>query len=137
MGASSSARRGESVGNSLTPELPLVGLVRGKAAEGLSVPERGRWVLPVAMKALDRVMSRKEAAILMGISEPKVSALAKGEDDKSFSLLKLGALGDAFWVALVDELRSHFGLDDPEARVKRATEMVSQGMAMLVAEAKR
>jgi predicted XRE-type DNA-binding protein len=139
----SSARRGEVTGEKsypvVTPELLGLGpaLVRGTTSADTSVADRGRWILPLAMKALDRVMARKEASILMGISEPKVSELAQGKDDKTFSLLKLGALGDPFWIAFADEIRSFYKLDDPQARVQQAMDLVSRGMSMLVSEVKR
>jgi hypothetical protein len=129
--------QGEVVEEHTSPALPLMGMVRGTTAKDTPVADRGRWILPIAAQAIDRVMARKEAAILMGISEPKLSDLAKGVDDKSLSLIKLGALGDAFWIALIDALRAHYKLDDPAERVKQAMELISRGVTALVTEAQK
>jgi hypothetical protein len=137
MGSSMQARRGEVAAEQTSPALPLIGMVRGSTAKDTSAAERGRWVLPVAVQAIDRVMARKEAAILMGVSESKLSDLLKGVDDKSVSLLKLGALGDAFWIALIDELRAYYKLDDPQERVRQAMELVQRGITLLVTEAQK
>jgi hypothetical protein len=123
----------------VTPTLSGLGMemVRGTTAADTSVADRGRWILPIAAAASDRVMSRKVAAGLMGITESKLSDLSKGVDDKSLSLLKLGALGDPFWLALYQELGEHYKLNDPATRVQQAMDLVSRGMAMLVSEVKR
>lgn len=137
------ARSGEVAGGKsspgVTPELAGLGpaLVRGTTATDTSVADRGRWVLPIAMQAVDRVMSRKVAAGLMGITESKLSDLSKGVDDKSLSLLKLGALGGPFWIAFSEEIRAFYKLDDPAARVQQAVDLVGRGLSMLVSEVKR
>ena len=50
---------------------------------------------------------------------------------------KLGAMGERFLVALADEIRAHFRMDDPHARIERAAELVTRGLALLVSEVKR
>ena len=130
---------GEKSSPRVTPTLSGLGMemVRGTTAADTSVADRGRWILPIAMAAADRVMSRKVAAGLMGITESKLSELARGVDDKSLSLLKLGALGDPFWLALHSELGEHYKLNDPQARVQQAMDLVQRGISLLVTEAQK
>lgn len=128
---------GQGEGNPLAGQLPgLIG----------AVPKRGQveakslgheWLMPLALAAVDRVMSRKEAAILCDLSESEFSKQITGADGKSLNLRKLGALGDRFVIAFSDEIRAHFKLDDPAQRIERAAELVTRGLAMLVAEVKR
>lgn len=136
MGATVAARVVQAEGKTLTPQLPLVGEARRPVPEGATVAERGRWILPIVARSIDRVMSRKEAAILLGVSEPVLSRYVKGEDDKSLSLIKLGALGDRFWVALRDELAIYFDLNDPNAEIAQATDLISRGISVLLRRAK-
>jgi hypothetical protein len=51
--------------------------------------------------------------------------------------LRLGGLPQEFWIALIDELRGHYKLDDPAARVQQAVDLVGRGLSMLVSEVKR
>lgn len=133
--ASAVARHME--GNPLAERLP--GLIGPVAKQGQ--PEGklvgGDWFLPLVMRAVDRVMSRKEGALLCGVTEAEFSKQITGADGKSLNVRKLGALGERFLIALADEIRAEFKLDDPAARIERAAELVTRGLALLVAETKR
>jgi hypothetical protein len=129
------ARQAEA--NPLAAPLPgLIGAVR-KAGQEDGKLVAGEWLMPLVGRALDRVMSRKEAAILLNLSEPELSKQVSGAEGKSLNVRKLGALGDRFAIALADEIREHFGLNDPANVVQQAMELVTRGMSMLVSEVKR
>lgn len=114
-------------------DLPLIGAApKGQAPVNLV---EHRWILPLIGNAIDRTMQRKEAAILLGLDAGQMTRQLGG--DGHLSALRLGALPQAFWVALIDELRGHFQLDDPAVRVQQAMDLIGRGMAALVAEAKR
>jgi hypothetical protein len=114
-------------------DLPLIGAVtKGQATVK---PLEAGWILPLIGKAIDRTMQRKEAALLLGIDHGQMTRQLSG--DGHLSALRLGALPQEFWIALIDELRAHYKLDDPQARVQQAMDLVSRGMAMLVSEVKR
>jgi hypothetical protein len=117
--------------NVLAPQLTLVGEVPTKAVAGQL------WMLPIVAASIDAVMSRKEAAIRLGINEGTLSRQLSGEDGKCMNFARFGDLGDAVAIELCHRLRAHFGLDDPQERVTHAMNLVAQGMALLVAEAKR
>lgn len=131
------AARRHMEGNGLAEQLPapLLGAVRQGQEDGKLVG--GEWFLPIVALAVDRVMSRKEAAILLHLSEPELSKQVSGADGKSLNVRKLGALGERFLIALADEIRAHYGLNDPQARVTHAMELVTRGVALLVSEVKR
>jgi hypothetical protein len=109
--------------------LPLIGEAR--RGQPTVKADDGGWILPVIAQAIDRVMSRKEAAICMGIDEGQLSRQLKG--DGHLSVVRLGALGERFWVALRDELGAHFNLHDPEAEARQAAELITRGMSILLA----
>jgi hypothetical protein len=131
MSRSVAQRVDQAEGKSL--DLPLIGAV-GKGQAPVKAVESG-WILPLIGKAIDRTMQRKEAAILLGIDHGQMTRQLSG--DGHLSTLRLGALPQEFWIALIDELRAHYKLDDPQARVQQAMDLVSRGMAMLVSEVKR
>lgn len=110
-------------------DLPLIGEARRSQPAVNSV--EGQWILPVIAQSIDRVMSRKEAAILMGLDEGQLSRQLKG--DGHLSVVRLGALGERFWIALRDELAVYFDLNDPMAEAKQAAELITRGMSMLMA----
>lgn len=114
-------------------DLPLIGEVRSSQATVKS-GDSG-WILPLIAKAIDRTMQRKEAAILLGIDHAQMTRQLGG--DGHLSALRLGGLPQEFWIALIDELRGHYKLDDPQERVRQAMDLVGRGMAMLVAEAQK
>ena len=114
-------------------DLPLIGAVpQGQST--VKALDAG-WILPLIGQAIDRTMQRKEAAILLGIDPGQMTRQLGG--DGHLSALRLGSLPEAFWIALIDELRRHFKLDDPSARVQQAMDLIGRGMAALVAETKR
>jgi hypothetical protein len=114
-------------------DLPLIGAV-GAGQAGVKPLDAG-WILPLIGKAIDRTMQRKEAAILLGIDHAQMTRQLGG--DGHLSAYRLGGLPQEFWIALIDELRGHFKLDDPAARVTQALELVNRGMTLLIAEVKR
>lgn len=137
MSASVAARAGNTEGNHVARPLPgLIGAVPRKGQEDGKLVG-GEWLMPLIERAIDRVMSRKEGAILVGLSEPEFSKQVSGTEGKSLNVRKLGALGDRFAVALADEIRESFGLNDPQARVQRAAEQITNGLAQLIGELKR
>ncbi len=131
MGSISSARRTQEEVKPL--DLPLMGAVRSSQAPVKSLD--AGWILPLIGQAIDRTMQRKEAAMLLGIDHGQMTRQLSG--DGHLSALRLGALPQAFWIALIDELRAHFKLDDPHERVKQAMELIGRGMAQLVSEAQK
>jgi hypothetical protein len=114
-------------------DLPLMGEAR-RSQPAVKIEDRWLWVLPVIAQSIDRVMSRKEAAIRMGIDEGQLSRQLKG--DGHLSVLRLGALPPQFWGALRDELAFYFDLNDPQAEAKQAAELITRGMSMLMARVK-
>ena len=131
MRSSMASAQRQAEGKSL--DLPLIGATPRHQAP-VNAPD-ALWILPLIGQAIDRTMQRKEAAILMGMDAGQMTRQLSG--DGHLSALRLGALPQTFWVALVDELRHHFKLDDPAERVQQAMEMVSRGMALLVGEVRR
>ena len=130
-----SARKAE--GNGLAERLPgLIGPVHRQGQDDGKLVA-GEWLMPLVLQAVDRVMSRKEGAGLCGLSEPEFSKQVSGAEGKSLNVRKLGALGPRFAIALADEIRAEFKLDDPAARIERAAELVTRGLALLVSEVKR
>jgi hypothetical protein len=114
-------------------DLPLIGAVtKGQATVK---PLEAGWILPLIGKAIDRTMQRKEAALLLGIDHGQMTRQLSG--DGHLSALRLGALPQEFWIALMDELRAHYKLDDPAERVKQAMELISRGVTALVTEAQK
>lgn len=114
-------------------DLPLIGAVgRGQATVK---PLDAGWILPLIGKAIDRTMQRKEAALLLGIDHGQMTRQLGG--DGHLSALRLGALPQEFWIALIGELRAHFKLDDPAERVQQAVDLIGRGMAALIAETRR
>ena len=114
-------------------DLPLIGAVPHRQAPVKSLASG--WILPLIAKAIDRTMQRKEAAILLGIDHGQMTRQLGG--DGHLSALRLSGLPQEFWIALIDELRGHFKLDDPAARIQQASEMITRGLAMFVAEVKK
>lgn len=127
-------------GNGLAHQLPapLIGALptpRKGQEDGNLVA--GEWLIALVGNAIDRCMSRKEAAILLNLSEPELSKQLAGVDGKSLNVRRLGALGERVNVALADEIRNFYGLNDPAIVTAQATELITRGLAMFVAGAKR
>lgn len=114
-------------------DLPLIG--ESPRRQSTVNPTDAGWILPLIGVAIDRTMQRKEAAILMGIDAGQMTRQLSG--DGHLSTLRLGALPQDFWIALIDELRRHYKLDDPNAQVQQAMDLVSRGMSMLVSRVQR
>lgn len=131
MASTSSARHGAEEVKPL--DLPLIGAVKGSHAP--VKPLEGHWILPLIGKAIDRTMQRKEAAILLGIDHGQMTRQLSG--DGHLSALRLGSLPQEFWIALIDELRAFYKLDDPAARVQQAMDLVQRGISLLVTEAQK
>jgi hypothetical protein len=114
-------------------DLPLIGEARRRQPV-VKTDDGALWILPVIAQAIDRVMSRKEAALTMGMDEGQLSRQLKG--DGHLSVLRLGTLPPQFWGALRDELAIYFDLNDPQAEAKQAAELITRGMSMLMARVK-
>lgn len=71
-------------------------------------------------------MAQKEALIEMGIDRGQFIRQLQG--DGHLSVRRLGLLPQEFWLALIDELRAHFKLDDDSQRLDRALD----GLALSV-----
>lgn len=100
-------------------DLPLIGATPRKADSPTAVnPADGDWILGVAAEALDRVMQRKEAAITMGMDQAQMTRQLSG--DGHLSLRRLGLLGENYWREFANVLRDRFGMEDDEARLRRA-----------------
>lgn len=132
MPRSLAAAQGYTVGNALAPQLPLVGEAPAPAAV-----TGHEWLTRLVAESIDAVMSRKEAAIRLGISEPTLSRQLACEDGKAMRFDRFALLGDAVAIELSHRIRACFGIDDPSARMQHAMNLVTQGMALLVAEARR
>ncbi len=133
MANSMRAAYGQAAGNTLAPALPLIGEAR-QAAPAATGHE---WLTRLVAESIDACMSRKEAAIRLQISEPTLSKQLACEDGKAMRFDKFALLGDAVAIELCNRLRGYFGLDNPAERMQHAMNLVTQGMALLVAEAKR
>jgi hypothetical protein len=133
MATTMTAPRGQREGNTLAPALPLLGEARiqARASDG------HEWLTRLVADSIDACMSRKEAAIRLTISEPTLSKQLSCEDGKCMRFDRFAELGDAVAIELSNRIRAHFGLDDPAERMQHAMKLVTQGMALLVAEAKR
>lgn len=131
MSAIRATAHGQAEGKSL--DLPLIGAVPKSQAPVKCLD--GVWILPLIGAAIDRTMQRKEAAILLGIDHGQMTRQLSG--DGHLSALRLGGMPQEFWIALIDELRGHFQLDDPAAQVQHAMDLVSRGMSMLIGQVKR
>lgn len=116
-----------------TLDLPMIGAAR-RSQPTVKADESWLWILPVIAQSIDRVMSRKEAAISMGMDEGQLSRQLKGEGH--LSVVRLGALGQRFWTVLRDELAIYYDLNDPQAEAKQAAELITRGMSMLIARVK-
>lgn len=133
MATSVATTRRQAEGNTLAPALPLIGEARTPVAQVAG----HEWLTRLVADSIDAVMSRKEASIRLGISEPTLSKQLACEDGKAMRFDRFAMLGEPVAIELANRLRAHFGLDDPGARMEQAMSLVTKGMAMLVAEARR
>lgn len=112
--------RAQRQANALEPRLAgLIGAVPD-TQRSLKSLEGGDWFLGCVARAIDASMeSRKAAAITMGnLDQGQLSENLKGEGH--LSARRLGLLGQEFWLALIDEIREHFKIDDDADRLRRA-----------------
>lgn len=120
MGATVATRRAvpEVTPSQSQDSLPLIGAARTDRALTASPLPDGDWILPLIKRAQERVMSQKEAVITMGMAKTQYIENLQGVGH--LSVRRLGLLGEDFWVALIDELRAHFQLDDDDQQLSRA-----------------
>ena len=116
--------------------LPMLGAARtdptptvGQTSDG------GDWILPLIRRAQERVMSQKDAYLSMGMSKTHYIEQLQGEGH--LSVRRLGLLGEDFWLALVDELRAHFHLDDDTQRLDRALDGLSSSVKVIAEIARK
>ena len=108
--------------------LPLLGAAKGPAQ--VHTPD-GDWILGLIGKAIERVYAEKKgnAAREMGMDASYLNRLLAA--DGHLSVRKLGLLPDDFWLALVDELRAHFKVDNDAERLDRALDGIAAGLKVV------
>jgi hypothetical protein len=116
-----------------TLDLPLIGAVPGGPAKVQS-PDAD-WILPLVAQAIDRTLPRKEAAFLMGLDASLMTRQLQG--DGHLSVRRLGALPEAFWVSLADELRAHFGMLDRAQILEQAESLMDRARQLFAKAAAR
>jgi hypothetical protein len=114
MGAIVSRDRRPAPVNSL--DLPLIGETPRRQQPVNAVD--GDWILPLITAAVARSIGHKSAAIDAGMDKAQWSRNLAGEGH--LSIRRLGLLPESFWLALIDELRAHFQLDNDAERLERA-----------------
>lgn len=116
----SAAVRAQRQANDLEPRLGgLIGAVPN-TQRSLKMLEGGDWFLGCVARAIDASMeSRKAAATEMGnLDQGQLSDNLKGEGH--LSARRLGLLQEPFWIALIEEVREHFKIDNDADRLARA-----------------
>jgi hypothetical protein len=93
------------------------------------------WILSCVSRAIDRTLPRKEAAYLMGLDPSLMNRQLQGEG--KFDTRGMGLLPQAFWFALIDEVRVYLGVPDPEAELRNAIQDITRGISILAARATR
>lgn len=106
--------------------LPLIGSARGPSTVH---PVDGDWILPLACRAIDRVMSRKDAALTMGKDQSQLARELSA--DGHLSIRRLGLLPEDFWRAFIDELRAHFHMDNDAERLRRALDALQASVSVI------
>lgn len=128
------ARIGHHQDNSL--DLPLIGAAPARSGSQQTVNSvDDAWILPLVQRAVERTIGHKAAAISAGMDKGQWSRQLSG--DGHLSVRRLGLLGEDFWLALMDELRAHFHLDDDADRLDRALDAVTSGMKVIGEIAKK
>ncbi len=125
MGSTLAAAHSQSEVNSL--DLPLMGAAR-RVPVG-DAPEGGDWLVQCAARAVDRVMSRKQAAIVMGMDQAQMTRQFTGNGH--LSMRRFGVLGDDVMRAFLDELRDHFGLQSEAERLDRALDGLTASVQVI------
>lgn len=114
------------------PTLPLKTLL--KSPEGVQRLDPN-WILGCVSRAVDRTMPRKEAAFLVGKDPSQMNRELQG--DGKFDLKLLEKWPQAFWFALIDEVRVTLGVPDPQAEIQQAVQDITRGISILAARATR
>lgn len=104
--------------------LPIIGAVRTDRTP--TAGQDGDWILALVKAAQERVMSQKEAVLTMGVAKTQYIENLQGTGH--LSIRRLGLMPQAFWEALIDELRTHFHMDDDSERLERALECINRGI---------
>lgn len=103
----------------------LIGAVRD-TQDTLKDLEGGDWLLACADRAIDRVMQRKVAATTMRIDGGLMTNQLKGVGH--MSLRRIGLMPREYFEAWIDEIRTHFQMDNDAERLDRALECVERGL---------
>lgn len=114
-------------------DLPLIGVAPSSQATVNLLD--GAWLLTLIGDAIDACMSRKEAAFLMRLDQAQLTRNLSG--DGHLSVLRLSFLGERFFLALLDRLRTHFHLDDDTQRLDRALEGLSSSVKVIAEIARK
>lgn len=109
--------------------LPLIGAARTNRALTAGQSSDGDWILPLIKRAQERTIKQAAAIAVMGIAKTQYIENLQGVGH--LSVRKLGMLGEDFWVALIDELRAHFGLDDDEQQLTRAFDGMRASLSVI------
>ena len=110
--------------------LPLIGAARSHpTVTSGDDAVAGDWILPLIRKAQERVISQKEAVYALGIDKSQYIRNLNGEGH--LSVRRLGLMPQAFWEALIDELREHFGIDNDEERLSRAFDAMGSALSTI------
>jgi hypothetical protein len=110
-----------------TLDLPLIG-----EAPRSQQPVNGdddQWILPLITRAIERSVGHKAAAISAQMDKAQLSRQLSG--DGHLSVRRLALLPEDFWLALVDELRAYFKLDNDAERLERAFDGVFQSLKVI------
>ena len=100
-------------------DLPLIGETPAQQPSVNAVDSgAGNWILPLIERAVERTVGHKAAAIAAGLDKGQWSRQLHA--DGHLSVRRLGLLPADFWLALIDELRAHFGIDNDAERLQRA-----------------
>lgn len=91
----------------------------------------GDWILPLISNAINASHpgQRTKAARAMEMDPSYMNRLL--DADGHLSVRKLGLLPEAFWRALIDELRAHFKLDDDAERLERALDGMQASLSVI------
>ena len=114
-------------------DLPLIGATpQGQPTVN---PVDSAWILSLIARAIDRTLSRKEAAYLMHLDQGQMTRQLSG--DGHLSALRLGALPEQTWLALADEIREHFGMLDRTQLIEQGEALIDRGRQLLAKAAQR
>jgi hypothetical protein len=109
--------------------LPLIGAAKGP--NGVRSLDGGDWILPLISKAINdsHPGQRTKAARQMELDPSLMNRLLNA--DGHLSVRKLGLLPESFWLALIDELRAHFKIDNDADRLERALDGVNACLSVI------